>query len=256
MKYQNEHKEKLDIRAIKLNNRFTFLFIIDNNDYVNSGVVVSDYCSGYSHGWGENSGYSDALELARKFFVVYNGGNTLHGLNYIIAFFHRHRSQLNKPFAKDKYTNADYLLDNLEKTLNYCKIIGVSKQVLYRNFPELQDIENEAKAAIENKISDIININPKKTSYVYFAKSNDIYKIGVSDNPKSRLDNLRTGSAIPIEIEYVIPSNNPRDIETTLHRRFANKNVHREWFNISDDEINQLKLEYKILEWREISDIF
>lgn len=247
------------VREIKLNNKFVFLFVTGSYGvHHSSGVVVSNFYSAFNIDYKTipNSGYFEALELARKFFNVYDG-HILYPLRLWSEYLEnpqKYISSVNR--QQQELERARHFIYHINKIIDESKNIGVNKQVLYKNFPELEEIERNFKHILETQIEKEIGKSPNKTSYVYFAKSNNIYKIGISDNPKLRLDNLRTGSAIPIEIEYVIPSNNPRDIETTLHRRFGNKNVHREWFNISDDKIDQLKLEYKVLDWREISDIF
>lgn len=247
------------VREVKLNNRFVFLFVTGSYGvHHSSGVVVSNFYSAFDLDYKiiPNSGYLDALELARKFFNVYEKhilyplrlwGEYLENPQKYISCVNRQSQELEQ---------ARHFIYHVNKIVNESKNIGVSKQVLYRNFPELEEMERVFNNVLKTQVEKEIGKNPSKTSYVYFAKSNNIYKIGISDNPKLRLDNLRTGSAIPIEIEYIIPSDNPRDIETTLHRRFENKKVHREWFNISESEINQLKSEYKVLNWGEISDIF
>ena len=73
--------------------------------------------------------------------------------------------------------------------------------------------------------------SPRCKSYVYFALSAGMVKIGISSNPKKRLESLSTGSAAPIRIIKKIDGD--ARLERELHNRFAGLRSHGEWFFFS-----------------------
>src|SRR5262245_34698393 len=84
--------------------------------------------------------------------------------------------------------------------------------------------------------------------HVYVLKANvtidgqPIVKIGMTTRSvEDRLRQLRTGSPIQFEIAYSIETEDARDLERTLHRRFALRRVRRgggtEYFAVPADEV-------------------
>lgn len=73
-----------------------------------------------------------------------------------------------------------------------------------------------------------------KPTLVYFARSGDAIKIGCSQNPWSRLTELRTGSPVGVELIATMPGS--FELEKQLHLRFAKLRINREWFR-ADDEL-------------------
>lgn len=58
-------------------------------------------------------------------------------------------------------------------------------------------------------------------------------KIGVASNVQSRLDELRTGSPVPLHLIWKTPGDN--DLEFSLHEYFAPYRIHGEWFDFEDE---------------------
>lgn len=65
-------------------------------------------------------------------------------------------------------------------------------------------------------------------SFVYFIRSGDRVKIGVSKDPRARLSDLRIGSSRLLRIRYITPGDRAKERE--LHRLFASDRVNGEWF--------------------------
>jgi hypothetical protein len=63
---------------------------------------------------------------------------------------------------------------------------------------------------------------------VYLAKADRNLKIGFSNNVTSRLKQLSTGSAAPIQLIAVVPGG--RQLEQELHAEFSGLRTHGEWF--------------------------
>ncbi|MEU3363876.1 MarR family transcriptional regulator [Streptomyces pseudogriseolus] len=59
-------------------------------------------------------------------------------------------------------------------------------------------------------------------------------KIGVSDDPEARLDDLQTGSPVPLVLLWQVHGG--QRLEIALHERFAAVRTHGEWFDFGDDD--------------------
>ena len=59
-------------------------------------------------------------------------------------------------------------------------------------------------------------------------------KIGVAGNVQSRLDELRTGSPVPLHIMW--KTRGDRDLEYSLHEYFAPYRIHGEWFDFGEED--------------------
>jgi DNA-binding MarR family transcriptional regulator len=59
-------------------------------------------------------------------------------------------------------------------------------------------------------------------------------KIGVSDDPEERLDDLQTGSPVPLVLLWQVHGG--QRLESLLHERFAASRMHGEWFDLGDTD--------------------
>ena len=76
--------------------------------------------------------------------------------------------------------------------------------------------------------------------YVYLIcdPSNDSFKIGVTrDINNDRLKKLQTGNSTELHIVSVYQCDYPFRLEKMLHKRFINKCILNEWFELSTDEV-------------------
>ena len=76
--------------------------------------------------------------------------------------------------------------------------------------------------------------------YVYLIQSSEsgIYKIGISQNPRKRLEQLQTGIGEELRLIEKYESNYYSKIETALHNRHSLKRVRGEWFDLTlEDEV-------------------
>jgi len=69
---------------------------------------------------------------------------------------------------------------------------------------------------------------PYQGSYVYFITDGEFMKIGISVNPKKRLQSIQTGHPKKLRIAALFKGG--RDEEFQLHGRFLEHRVHGEWF--------------------------
>lgn len=81
---------------------------------------------------------------------------------------------------------------------------------------------------------------------VYFiSNSRGAVKIGnTSASPLQRLAMLRPGSPYPLKLAAVIHTTSHKRLEAQLHSRFAKQRLEGEWFAMTDQEAEQIALEY------------
>jgi hypothetical protein len=72
--------------------------------------------------------------------------------------------------------------------------------------------------------------------FVYVIRSSKprLMKVGFSVNPKSRLNELQTGSSSKLDLMGVWPGT--KDHEKQIHQALEEKHSHLEWFRVSYDE--------------------
>lgn len=69
---------------------------------------------------------------------------------------------------------------------------------------------------------------------------NTYYKIGLSKNPKTRIGTLGVQLPFPIEALHIIPTNDMKQAESQLHERYESKRVNGEWFELSDEDVQEI----------------
>lgn len=89
---------------------------------------------------------------------------------------------------------------------------------------------------------DDLQSNPEsdKDKFIYIFKSDSYYKIGITKDIEQRIRNLQTGN--PIEIAFVCASfiENASKFEAKLHNFYQEYNKHREWFELSCKQLEEL----------------
>lgn len=84
---------------------------------------------------------------------------------------------------------------------------------------------------------DRICATPHDYAYVYLIRCNDLYKIGYSQNPESRLDGMQTSNPYLLELLWKQRIPNYQQLEEMMHERFASKRVRREWFKLGKEDV-------------------
>jgi hypothetical protein len=72
---------------------------------------------------------------------------------------------------------------------------------------------------------------------VYLLRSGPHYKIGKTNDFKSRLGQIKLQLPLKVEVVHQIETDDPDGIERYWHRRFGDKRLNGEWFRLSDDEV-------------------
>lgn len=82
----------------------------------------------------------------------------------------------------------------------------------------------------------------KQLVYIIKNPITNLLKIGITNNIKRRVSQLQCASGCELEVVYCTPvSDNSKEIEKSLHLRFADFRQYGEWFNLeSDMVVNEL----------------
>lgn len=74
------------------------------------------------------------------------------------------------------------------------------------------------------------------SGFVYIIRAGEYYKIGRTQNPEARFQELQIGNPNPIMPICLIPSIEPEETEKALHERYSHCAVKGEWFMLSPQE--------------------
>ena len=79
-----------------------------------------------------------------------------------------------------------------------------------------------------------------------------VYKIGLSIDPRRRVQYLQSYCPVPLEIEYTITNKYGGNIERVLHKRFRAGWMHHEWFRLSAQDIDWIRCNYDLRPYRDV----
>ena len=81
-----------------------------------------------------------------------------------------------------------------------------------------------------------------KAGFIYVLRSGKTnrFKIGLSKNVLSRLDSLQTGNPDTLSLVCNFPAIDVFTKEKDLHKRYEAKQITREWFELTDEDISSL----------------
>jgi hypothetical protein len=141
--------------------------------------------------------------------------------------------ELKYPFSGQYSIQADLIVEAFEKQIVRVDFDTYVKAKNFQN--DVYDYPPSAKASKPNR-------KQSRAGFVYLLKSETgHYKIGRTIDPKSRSKTF--GIQLPFAVEFlaVIPADDMISLESELHRRFDEKRLSGEWFNLSDDDIEYIK---------------
>lgn len=77
--------------------------------------------------------------------------------------------------------------------------------------------------------------------WIYLITDGTYTKIGLSKNhPEKRIKQLQTGSAVPLELVYIFEVDDMHQVEGILHKQYASRHVHLEWFDLTRGDIREI----------------
>ena len=77
--------------------------------------------------------------------------------------------------------------------------------------------------------------------YVYILAGGGFHKIGKTINPEDRIRWFETKLPFPVKLTHLIPCQNYGLAEKALHRKFAPRREHGEWFKLSESDLETIK---------------
>jgi hypothetical protein len=126
------------------------------------------------------------------------------------------------------------------KVLAYCADKAAYDDVIeiLKSIPEAQGTDGDALAAL--------GATNEQLGEVYLFKSGRHYKIGMTKDTVRRGNELRIQLPERMDLIHSIKTDDPRGIEAYWHRRFADKRMNGEWFDLNVADIRAFK------RWRKI----
>jgi len=76
---------------------------------------------------------------------------------------------------------------------------------------------------------------------IYIIKTNEFYKIGITNNIKRRIKEIEALNPFKIELILYKKLLYSKTVEAFLHAEFRDKNIKGEWFNLSELDLMFIK---------------
>ena len=130
---------------------------------------------------------------------------------------------------------ADELLDIAKNITKFAKL----------HKKDIEEFNIENKKRFNREINDFKKHTKERNKttdgYIYIMESQNKYKIGYSKNVERRLKEI---SNSPFEVKLIYKSNKLVDVvfvEKELHKKFEEKRINREWFDLTEYDIEVIK---------------
>jgi hypothetical protein len=113
------------------------------------------------------------------------------------------------------------------------------KEILRHNreaaarYSEEQALLHEQRRAAPKRIA--------QPGCVYLLGGGGYYKIGKARDPLQRTETLAVQLPYPVNLIHTIESDDYGRAEEYLHERYAHKRLNGEWFDLSDEEVSEIK---------------
>jgi len=112
----------------------------------------------------------------------------------------------------------------------------------YDTYPD-QDIEDHNASVMENQRQPETREEPRaslprvpRKGYIYLMIGDGYHKIGQSNNPQLRLNQIGKGLPFPLTLIHTVPTDDMEEAEQRIHAKFAEQRIHGEWFALSHED--------------------
>lgn len=122
------------------------------------------------------------------------------------------------------------------------ELVVENQQTIYQELEQLQRQISTIEAQI-TQVPLVVNIEtPRHHGYVYVVQAdNNLYKIGKSKDPHTRIQSLGVRLPYELEVLVLIESTNYTQLEKELHKHFADKRKGGEWFELDENDLEYIK---------------
>lgn len=80
-----------------------------------------------------------------------------------------------------------------------------------------------------------------KDGYVYLLRSGQHWKIGRTDNIEKRIKSISVSLPEAVELDHVIRTDDPSGIEAYWHKRFSERRLNGEWFQLTREDVRAFR---------------
>ena len=155
-------------------------------------------------------------------------------------------------------TNAEFKeaynvsITSISKTLNSIAKKGFIEIKYNDERVRFISISGDDRFNVDNLMTlDDLHMTSKKTptlgevadGYIYILKSDFGYKIGKSKTLKNRLQLFSVKLPFEFEVEGFYKVSDMSAVEIHFHRKYADKRLEGEWFDLNKEELKELKAE-------------
>lgn len=126
---------------------------------------------------------------------------------------------------------------------SYRYTLGFISEYVYLLNQQLIIVPQHFREQIEHKVAELMSQMTPKPGYIYLVRAitpHNHYKIGLSVDPSSRIESMGVKLPFPIERLHTFPTNNTTLAEKQLHNQYAHKRLRGEWFELSEQEIQNI----------------
>lgn len=209
-------------------------------------ITIPFEINGYTFGFqfGDFSGIDGVLVPGD---APYSDQNWLHSFEIALVeyrYFHTARWCSELIIQKPRDFENEQIADWIQK-LDY--VIEYSKSHLYRpTESEIATLNSIRKTFIAEQQRRERTVRPSKKprpGYIYLVRAitpDNHYKIGLSKNPVTRIESMSVKLPFPIESIHQFPTNNMHIAERQLHERYADKRANGEWFQLTDQDVQDI----------------
>jgi hypothetical protein len=125
-----------------------------------------------------------------------------------------------------KYEKAQKIIQFCDGRPEYANVVQICKTI--------------SQSSVR-KMADPLKVDRSDWGYVYLIKSGANWKIGKSNHPGRRESELSIQLPEKAELIHEIQTDDPFGIESYWHKRFAEKRLNGEWFNLSPEDVAAFK---------------
>lgn len=235
-----EKANKLGLLGIKVG-------AIENENYINNSICdkyllyfVDDLGVTKNNQDGENEGSKEYTITERAL----KNGNAF-GRRCKICSFKKTKRELYNEITRSIENRGGKTVREILEYINKKYKTDISQMNISRHKKHMHDeviVNSHAAKSVSNGVTKIVKERDRlKIGYVYFIKSGKYHKIGSSINYKKRESSYNTHNPVKPELIYLAKMMNYVGHERTLHQMYSHKRKTREWFLLSDDNVESIK---------------